>query len=53
MRLLISFFNSFKRLFGMLAGPNAFLEFSELTINLTPSLCIALNAKVFSTGSER
>ena len=32
MALLSSFLNSFKKLFGMLPGPNAFLVFSELII---------------------
>ena len=33
MGLLSSFLNSFKKLFGMLAGTNAFLAFSELIID--------------------
>ena len=53
MDLLCSFLNSFKKLFGMLAGPNAFFAFSELIINVTSSLSVALNIKVSSTGSER
>ena len=53
MGLLSLFLNSFKKLFGMLAGPNAFLAFSEFIIELTSSLSIGLNVKVFSTGSER
>ena len=35
MGLLSSFLNSFKKLVGMLAGPNAFLAFSELIIDVT------------------
>ena len=53
MGLLSSFLNSFKKLFGMLAGPNAFLALSELIIDVTFSLSIVLNGKVSSTGSER
>ena len=53
MGLLSSFLDSFKKLFGMLAGPNAFPAFSELIIDITSSLSAALNVKVFSTGSER
>ena len=34
MSLLSSFSNSFKKLSGMLAGPNAFLVFSELIIDV-------------------
>ena len=37
MRLLSSFLNNFKKLFGMLAGPNAFPAFSELIIDVTSS----------------
>ena len=37
----------------MLAGPNAFLTFSELIIDVTFSLFVALNVRVSSTGSER
>ena len=53
MDLLCSFLNSFKKLFGMLAGPSAFFAFRELIINVTSSLSVALNIKVSSTGSER
>ena len=53
MGLLSSFLNSFEKLFGMLAGTNAFLAFSELIIDVTFSSFAALNAKVSSTGSER
>ena len=53
MGLLSSFLNSFKKLLGVLAGPNAFLTFSELIIDVTSSLPAALNVKVSSTGSER
>ena len=53
MGLLSSFLNSFEKLFGMLAGTNAFLAFSELIIDVTFSSFVALNAKVSSTGSER
>ena len=53
MGLLSSFLNSFKKLLGVLAGPNAFLAFSELIIDVTSSLPAALNVKVSSTGSER
>ena len=35
MGLLSSFLNSFKKLFGMLIGLNAFLAFSELIIYVT------------------
>ena len=51
MGLLCSFLNSFNKLFRMLGGPNAFLEFSELIINITSSLSVTLN--ISSTGSER
>ena len=51
--LLSSFLNGFKKLFGMLAGPNAFLSFSELIIKVTSSLSVGLNVKVSSTGSKR
>ena len=51
--LLSSFLNGFKKLFGMLAGPNAFLAFSELIIKVTSSLSVGLNVKVSSTGSKR
>ena len=34
MGLLDSFLNSFEELFGMFAGPNAFLAFSELIIEV-------------------
>ena len=53
MGLLSSFLNTFKQIFGMLAGPNAFLAFSELIIDVTSSSFVALNVKVSSTGSER
>ena len=53
MGLLSSFLNSFKKLVGMLAGPNAFLAFSELIIDVTSSSFVALNVKVYSTSSER
>ena len=53
MGLLSSFLNSFKKLLGMLAGPNAFLAFSELIINVTSSLSVALNVKVSSMDSDR
>ena len=53
MGLLSSSLNSFKKLVGMLAGPNAFLAFSELIIDVTSSSFVALNVKVSSTGSER
>ena len=46
MGLLSSFLNSFKKLVGMLAGPNAFLAFSELIIDVTSSSFVALNVKV-------
>ena len=51
MGLLSSLLNSFKKLFGMLAGPNAFLVFSELIIGVTSSLFFALNVNVSSTAS--
>ena len=53
MGLLSSFLNSFEKLVGMLAGPNAFLAFSELIIDVTSSSFIVLNVKVSLTGSER
>ena len=53
MGLFSSGLNSFKKLFGMLAGPNAFLAFSELIIDVTSRSFVTLNVKVFSTGSER
>ena len=53
MGLLTSSLNSFKKLVGMFAGPNAFLAFSELIIDVTSSSFVALNVKVSSTGSER
>ena len=53
MGLLSSSLNSFQKLVGMLAGPNAFLAFSELIIDVTSSSFVALNVKVSSTGSER
>ena len=37
MGLRSSFLNSFKKLLGMVAGPNAFLAFSELIIYSTSS----------------
>ena len=37
----------------MLVGPNAFLTFSELIIDLTFSLFVALDVRVSSTSSER
>ena len=49
MGLLSSFLNSFKKLFGMLAGANASLAFSELIIDVTSSLSVTLNVKVSST----
>ena len=45
MGLLSSFLNSFKKLFGMLGGPNAFFAFSELIIDVTSSSFV-LNVKV-------
>ena len=53
MGLLSSFFNSFKKLVGMLAGPNAFLAFSELIIDVTSSSFVALNVKVSSTDNSK
>ena len=47
------FLNSFKKLFGMFAGPNTLPAFNELIVDVTSSLSIALNGKVSSTGSER
>ena len=52
MSLLSAFLNSFKKLFRMLVGPNAFLAFSELIIGITSSVSVALNVKV-SSLSER
>ena len=49
---LVSSF-SFKKLFGMLAGPNAFLVYSELIIQLTSSLSVVENVTLSSTASER
>ena len=46
MGLLSSSLNSFKKLVGMLAGPKAFLAFSELIIDVTSSSFVALNVKV-------
>ena len=46
MGLLSSFLSSFKKLFGMLAGPNAMFVFSELIIDITSSSFVALNVKV-------
>ena len=37
----------------MLAGPNDFLTFSEMIIDAPSSSFVALNVKVFSTGSEK
>ena len=51
--LLSSFLNGFIKLFGMLAGPNAFLALSELIIKVTSSLSVGLNVRVSSTGSKR
>ena len=51
MGLLSSFLTSFKKLFGMLPWPNAFLAFSELIFDVTSNSFVALN--VSSTGSER
>ena len=51
--LFSSFLNSFKKLVGMLARPNAFLAFSESIIDVTSSSFLALNVKVSSAGSER
>ena len=53
MSLLSSFLNSFKKLFGMLSGPNAFFAFSELIIDVTCSSFLALNVNVSSRCSER
>ena len=53
MGLLSPLLNSFKKLFGMLAGPNDFPTFSEMIIDATSSSFVALNVKVFSTGSEK
>ena len=53
MHLLSLFLNCFKKLVGMLVGPNDFLAFSELIIDVTSSSFVALNVKVSSTGSER
>ena len=53
MGLRNSFSNSFKKLLGMLAGPNVFLSFSELFIEVISSLSVGLNVKVSSTGSKR
>ena len=36
----------------MLAGTNAFLEFSELIHDATSSLSVGLHVKVSSTGSQ-
>ena len=47
--LLSSSLNSFKKLVGMLAGPNAFLAFSELIIDVTSSSFVALNPAVMET----
>ena len=51
--LLSSFLNSFKKLLALLPGPDGFLTFSELIIDVTSSLFFALNVKVFSTDFER
>ena len=51
--LLSSFLNSWKTLSGMLLGPNAFLVFSELIIEVTFSLSVGLSVKASSTDSER
>ena len=53
MSLLSSFLNSFKKLVGMVAGPNAFLAFRELIIDVTSNSFVALNVKLSLTGSER
>ena len=53
MSLLSSFLNGFKKLVGMVAGPNAFLAFSELIIDVTSNSFVALNVKLSLTGSER
>ena len=53
MGLLSSVLNIFTKLYGMLAGPNAFLKFSELIIEVTCSLSVGLNVKVTSASSER
>ena len=37
----------------MLAGPNDFLTFSEMITDAPSSSFVALNVKVFSTGSEK
>ena len=46
MGLLGSFLNSFKKLFGIFAGPNSFLAFSELISDVISSSFVALNVKV-------
>ena len=48
MGLVSSFLNSFKKLFGMLAGPNAFLAYSELIIQVTSSLSVVENVTLSS-----
>ena len=53
MGLLNSFFNRFKKLFGMLAGRNAFLAFSELIIKITSSSSVGQNVEGSSTCSAR
>ena len=51
--LLSSFLNSLKTLSGMFLGPNAFLVFSEIIIQVTFSLSVGLSVKASSTDSER
>ena len=51
MGLLSSLLSSFKKLFGILAGPNTFLVFNELIIGVTSSSFFALNVKASSTAS--
>ena len=53
MGFLSSFLYSFKTLFGMPAGPNAFLAFSELIFKVTSSWSVGLSVKVSSTNSKR
>ena len=53
MGLLSSFLNSFTKLVAMLAGPNAFLAFSDLIIDVTSSSFVALNVKVSSTDNSK
>ena len=53
MGLLRSLLNSFTKLVGTLAGPNAFLAFSELIMDVTSSSFVALNVKVSSTDNSK